>query len=315
MTNSWTENDIPDQSGKTTIVTGANSGLGFETALALAGKGASVVLACRNLEKGEQARVRIRESYPDAALELMGLDLADLSSVREFARDFLSGHEELHILCNNAGIMAIPLRKTADGFEMQFGTNHLGHFALTGLLLDRLLKTPKARVVNVSSIAHRQGKIDFDNLSAEKSYGRLAAYGQSKLANLLFTFELQRRLERVGADTITAASHPGWAATNLQFAGPRMSGSALQAGVMTVLNALFSQSQRRGALPSLYACTAEDVQGGDYYGPNGFQQMWGLPKKVGSNRRSRDTEVAAKLWEKSEELTGVAYKALVVQPA
>ena len=217
----WTTKDIPDQSGKIAIVTGANSGIGFEAAKALAAKGAHVVMACRNMEKGEKAVDDIRAATPAAQLALKQLDLADLGSVRTFAADYQAQHSQLHMLINNAGVMALPYRTTEDGFEMQFGTNHLGHFALTGLLLPTLFATPGSRIVTVSSMAHQMGTIQFDDLGWEKSYSKWRAYGMSKLANLLFTYELQRKLTAAGADTIAVAVHPGYSATNLQTAGEK----------------------------------------------------------------------------------------------
>lgn len=306
----WTADDMPDLSGKTIIVTGGNSGIGYEAAKQLAHKGAHVVLACRDMDKARAAIASITSAHAAASLEAMPLDLARLESVRSFAAAFLAGHKALDVLCNNAGVMALPYRKTADGFEMQFGTNHLGHFALTGLLLDRLLATPGARVVNVSSGAHRMGAIRFDDLNWERGYRKWAAYGQSKLANLLFTYELQRKLAAAGASAISIACHPGYAATNLQTAGPRMEGSTWMESLSEFTNRVAAQSAAMGALPTLYAATAPDVSGGDYIGPNGFGEMWGYPKKVQSNGRSRDTAVAGRLWEVSEQLTSVRYAAL-----
>jgi NAD(P)-dependent dehydrogenase (short-subunit alcohol dehydrogenase family) len=307
----WTLKDIPDLTGKTAIVTGANSGLGYETARGLAGKGAQVVLACRNLEKGEAAIDRILAEHPDAMLKVLELDLADLASVRRFADAYISEGQALHIVCNNAGVMAIPYRKTVDGFEMQFGTNHLGHFALTGLLIGPIVHTGRSRVVTVSSSAHRFGRIDFDGLKAEKSYNAWAAYGQSKLANLLFAYELQRRLEAASVDAISVAAHPGYAATNLQSVGKRMGGSSFQAAILKLINRLFAQNAAMGALPILYAATAPDVHGGDYIGPDGFLEQRGYPKKARSSKRSYDQKLARKLWAVSEELTGVRYDGLV----
>jgi len=298
MTSNWTAENIPDLTGKIAIVTGANSGIGYEMARALARKEATVILACRNKDKGEAAVRQIDQEYPEAKAELMQLDLSDLASVRRFADEFASHYDRLDILINNAGIMAIPFEKTADGFELQFGTNHLGHFALTGLLLDLIIRTPQARVITVSSGGHRFGEIDFDNLNGEKDYNRGGAYAQSKLANLLFTYELQRRLEGAGVDTIAVTAHPGWTATNLQ-AHWRM---------VRVLNPFIAQKPKMGALPTLYAATAPDVKGGDYYGPRGWQELRGYPTKVRSSASSYDTAVAAKLWTVSEELTGVRYQ-------
>ena len=306
----WTSGDMPDLTGKVAIVTGANSGIGLEAALALAGKGAQVVIASRNLEKCDEAAAQIRAKTPACLLEVIRLDLADLASVRAFTGAFRDGHDRLDLLVNNAGVMALPYRKTADGFEMQFGTNHLGHFALTGLLLDTLLNTPGARVVTVSSGAHTMGSVRFDDLQRERSYKKWEAYGQSKLANLLFAYELQRRFAAIGADAISVAAHPGFAATNLQAVGPQMEGSRLQSWGMKLANGLLAQSPEMGALPTLYAATAPDVQGGDYIGPDGLMEQRGHPKKVRSNMASYDEATAGRLWEVSVDLTGVDYALL-----
>jgi hypothetical protein len=310
----WTAEDIPPGAlaGKTIIVTGGNSGIGFEAARAFAGRGAQLVLACRNPQKAGDAVDRLHAAHADARVEVLPLDLASLASVRDFAKQFSERYESLDALCNNAGVMALPLRRTADGFEMQVGTNHLGHFALTGLLLDKLLATPGSRVVNVSSTAHKIGKVDLDDLNYEKrAYSKWPAYGQSKLANLYFTYELQRRLERAGTDTtLAAAAHPGYAATNLQFVGPQMMNSSLLERVAGLANRLLSQPASMGCLPTVYAAVHADVEGGGYYGPDGFQEIAGHPKKVASTKRSHDEATAAGLWELSEELTGVSYDAL-----
>jgi NAD(P)-dependent dehydrogenase (short-subunit alcohol dehydrogenase family) len=297
MTSNWTAENIPDLTGKVAIVSGANSGIGCEMARALARKAATVILACRSQEKGVAAVEQIGREYPAAKAELMQLDLSDLASVRRFAGNFTGRYDRLDILINNAGIMMIPFGHTADGFELQFGTNHLGHFALTGLLLDLILQSPRARVVTVSSSGHRFGKIDFDNLNAEQVYSRTAAYGQSKLANLLFTYELQKRFKVAGVDSIAAAAHPGWTATNLQA----------HTWFFRLLNPFVAQKPEMGALTALYAATAPDAQGGDYYGPRGWQEIRGYPTKVQSSDSSHDTSIAAKLWTVSEELTGVRY--------
>jgi NAD(P)-dependent dehydrogenase (short-subunit alcohol dehydrogenase family) len=302
---------MPDLSGKTIVVTGGNSGIGYEAAKQFARKRAHVVLACRDIGKARAAVAAITAEDPTASLAVMPLDLASLASVRSFTAAFLSQHGTLHVLCNNAGVMALPNRKTADGFEIQFGTNHLGHFALTGLLIERLLATPGARVVTVSSGAHRFGAMRFDDLQWERGYRKWAAYGQSKLANLLFTYDLQRKLAAAGARLISVACHPGYAATNLQLVGPRMQGSSLLESLAQLGNRFVAQSAALGALPTLYAATAPDVRGGDYIGPHGLAQNWGYPKKVQSNRRSHDTAAATRLWEISEQLTGVCYDALV----
>jgi NAD(P)-dependent dehydrogenase (short-subunit alcohol dehydrogenase family) len=306
----WNADSIPDLAGRTLIVTGGNSGLGYETARELARHGARVLIACRSPEKAGAAIQRLRAENPRADVETMALDLASLASVRSFASAFLGRQQALHGLVNNAGVMALPRRETVDGFEMQLGTNHFGHFALTGWLLPSLLATPGSRVVNLSSTMHRTGRMRWDDLHGKRSYGKWTAYGQSKLANLLFSYELQRRLAAKGVQTISVACHPGYAATNLQFAGPRMQGSSLLETGAGLLNRVFAQSAAMGALPTLYAATAPDVKGGEYYGPGGFAEMWGSPKRVGSSRRSHDPADAAKLWGISEDATGVRFDAL-----
>jgi len=303
-------NALPDQKGRTAIVTGGNGGIGLEAARVLARKGARVVIAGRNPAKTRAAAGDLLRSVPSAELETRELDLADLSSVRSFARAFSENHARLDLLVNNAGVMAIPKRQTADGFEMQLGTNHLGHFALTGLLLERLLATPDARIVTVSSTAHRMGRIHFDDLHWERSYSRWPAYGQSKLANLLFASELQRRLAARGATQRSVACHPGYAATDLQFVGPRMDGSQLFAQMSRLGNRILAQSAADGALPTVYAAISPEVSGGDFIGPEGFAEMWGAPKKVGSSARARSEADARRLWELSEAQTGVRFAAL-----
>jgi NAD(P)-dependent dehydrogenase (short-subunit alcohol dehydrogenase family) len=310
MGSAWTTNDIPGQRGRLALVTGANSGIGYEAALALAAKGAQVIIAVRSVEKGQAAADQIRRAQPAASVEVLALDLADLSSVRRFAEDFMARFGQLHMLINNAGVMALPYRKTADGFEMQFGTNHLGHFALTGLLLPAISATPGARVINVSSGAHLMGNIDFNNLDGSKGYQRWGAYCQSKLANLLFTYELQRRFVAAGVNALSAACHPGFAATNLQAAGAKMEGAGFAAQLSELGNQIFAQSAAMGALPTLYAATAPDVQGCDYIGPAGLFGMRGAPVKVRSNALSYDPALAARLWQVSEQLTGVRYELL-----
>ncbi len=296
----WTTNDIPDLNGKIAIVTGANSGIGYETAKALAEKNAVVVLACRNLEKARIAVDQIRQDVENAQLEIIRLDLADLDSVRQFAETFKAQYETLDLLINNAGVMIPPFTRTKDGFELQFGANHLGHFALTGLLLERLVKTPNARVVNVSSGAHRMGSgtIDFDNLNAEKNYSRGGAYGQSKLANLLFTLELNRFFKEIGSDVLATSAHPGWTVTGLQR------------GLMHTISRLVGQQPAMGALPTLRAALAPDAQPSDYYGPGGMMEMRGYPVKVSPSAAAQDQELARQLWQVSEELTGVRYQSL-----
>jgi NAD(P)-dependent dehydrogenase (short-subunit alcohol dehydrogenase family) len=303
----WTADDMPDLSGKTIVVTGGNSGIGYEAALEFARKRANVILACRDLGKARTAAAQITAAAPGANVDVMELDLASLASVRGFADAFHLQHLALHVLCNNAGVMAIPYRRTADGFEMQFGTNHLGHFALTGMLLDTLLATEGARVVNVASGAHRFGSIRFDDLNWDNGYRKWRAYGQSKLANLLFTFELQRKADAAGKTLLSVACHPGYAATNLQAVGPRMSGSSAMEYFTDLGNKLLAQSAAMGALPTEYAAVAPGVQGGDYYGPDSIGELWGNPVKAGCSDAARDTAVAARLWEVSEQLTKVHY--------
>jgi NAD(P)-dependent dehydrogenase (short-subunit alcohol dehydrogenase family) len=293
----WSEAEIPDQSGRAAVVTGANSGIGYETARALAAKGARVVLACRSEARGRDAEARLRAAVPGADARFEALDLGSLASVRAFAEKLRAAEPRLDLLVNNAGVMMTPYGRTADGFELQLGTNHLGHFALTGLLLDPLRATPRARVVNVSSAVHFVGRIDFDDLDGERSYGRTRAYAQSKLANLLFTLELQRRFEAAGADALAAAAHPGSTRTGLQQHAP----------LMRALVALFSQAPPEGALPTLRAATAPDVRGGDYFGPSRFGGMIGPPALARRSPRARDAAAARRLWQVSEERTGVRY--------
>jgi hypothetical protein len=308
----WAEADIPNQRDKIIIVTGANSGLGYETARVLAAKEARVILACRDKGSAELAATRIKNETPTALLTIMRLDLADLNQIKRFAARFRESYAKLDILINNAGVMALPYRETSDGFEMQFGTNHLGHFALTGRLLNRLLETPGARVVTVSSNLHELGKIDFDNLNG-RHYEKWGAYGQSKLANLLFAYELQRRLEGAGSETMSVAAHPGHTATNLQQTGPRMSGNRFQAWLMHLSNRFLAQSPEMGALPILHAATAEGVNGCDYIGPDGLLGMRGYPTKIHSSAESYDPELARRLWDASVEMTEVAYEPLAVK--
>jgi NAD(P)-dependent dehydrogenase (short-subunit alcohol dehydrogenase family) len=306
----WSIDDIPDLAGRTAVVTGANSGLGFESALALARSGAEVVLACRDQAKGAAALELIRQSVPDARAGVAPLDLADLASVAAFAEGYAGAHEGLDILLNNAGVMAIPRRETADGFEMQFGTNHLGHFALTAHLLDHLLARPGARVVTVSSAVAQVGRIRFDDLQGERNYGKWSAYSQAKLANQLFTMELDRRVSARGIALIAVAAHPGYAATNLQSVGPQMSGSGVMERLTGLANSIFGQSAAGGALPSLYGATAPGVAGGQYFGPDGFMAQRGAPKAVSFVKAAKDPAVARRLWEVSEELTGMTFGAL-----
>jgi NAD(P)-dependent dehydrogenase (short-subunit alcohol dehydrogenase family) len=297
----WTTADIPDQTGRVAVITGANTGLGYETAAALAEHGARVVLAVRNLDKGKDAAAQITAQSPDAEVALQELDLTSLESIRAAADELRSEHDRIDLLINNAGVMYTPKSTTKDGFELQFGTNHLGHFAFTGLLLDRLLPVAGSRVVTVSSVGHRiRADIHFDDLQWERSYNRVAAYGQAKLANLLFTYELQRRLASHGT-TIAAAAHPGGSDTELMRNLPRW------AAVVYPVVAPLMQDPTMGALPSLRAATDPAVLGGQYYGPDGLGQTRGYPKLVGSSRKSHDVNLQRRLWAVSEELTGVVY--------
>ncbi|MDG5775760.1 oxidoreductase [Haloarculaceae archaeon H-GB2-1] len=305
---SWTAEQMGDLSGATVVVTGANSGIGFEATREFARHGATVVMACRSVERGERARTTLLEDDPAGSLTVVELDLADLDSVRSFAESVRDSADGLDVLCNNAGVMAIPRRETADGFEMQFGVNHLGHFELTGRLLDLLRDSPgESRVVTTSSETHRGGAIDFEDLQHERSYSRWGAYAQSKLANLLFAYELQRRLDAAAASVVSTAVHPGYADTSLQRRGPEMEGSTLRLQAMRLANAVFAQSAAKGALPILYAATAQALDGGEYVGPGGLFGMRGLPEVGESSSRSRDRDLARRLWTVSEDLTGVEY--------
>ncbi len=308
----WTAQNIPDQTGRVALVTGANSGLGYETTRALVHKGAHVVMACRTLEKGYVARDALLQEMPEASLDVQSLDLASLDSIYTFANTFMSAYQRLDLLFNNAGVMAPPRRETADGFELQLGTNHLGHFALTGRLIDLIVHTDGSRVVTTSSGAHRIGRMNFADLQRVQSYDRWGAYGQSKLANLLFAFELQRKLAKADTHTISVAAHPGYADTSLQSTGPGMDGTSVSYLFMRFANAFLAQSAAMGALPQLYAGTAPDVIGGDFYGPN-ILGWRGYPQKEAAAATAYDPEAAAQLWQVSEELTGVRYQALELQ--
>ncbi|MQA10590.1 MAG: SDR family NAD(P)-dependent oxidoreductase [Pseudonocardiaceae bacterium] len=303
----WTAANIPDQTGRLAVVTGANSGLGLVTARELARAGAHVVLACRDLDKGQAAAEHIALAVSGAKTEVRSLDLASLDVIRGFVAEFRDAHDRLDLLINNAGVMALPRRRTADGFEMQFGTNHLGHFALTGLLLPLLRAGREARVVTVSSGLHRLGRMNFDDLQGEHRYQKWLAYGQSKLANLLFAFELQRRLADAGSKVRSLAAHPGYADTNLQTAGAKMIGSTLTERVMRLGNRLLAQDAEHGALPSLYAATKPDVPGGAYIGPDRMFEQRGHPKIVDATRAAKSHTDAARLWDISERVTGVRF--------
>ena len=301
----WTTADIPDQTGRTAVITGANTGLGYETAAALAAKGAQVVIAVRNLDKGKDAARRIKQATPGADVAVQELDLSSLDSVRSAADELRSTHDVIDLLINNAGVMMTPKSTTKDGFELQFGTNHLGHFALTNLLLDRVVAAPGSRIVTVSSTGHRFARgIRFDDLQWDRDYSRVGAYGQAKLANLMFTYELQRRLSsnpRPGTDTIAVAAHPGGSNTELMRNLP----VAIR-GVGALLTPLF-QGPDMGALPTLRAATDPGVLGGQYFGPDGFAEQRGYPKIVASTTASHDFAAQRRLWAVSEELTKVEY--------
>ena len=300
----WTMENSPDLSGKVMVITGANSGIGFEAARALLDKGAEVVLASRNHQKAQVALVALQKELPQAQLAFIPLDLASLDSIRLFAEQFKKQYNRLDVLLNNAGIMMVPYGMTEDGFERQFGINHLGHFALTGVLFDDLLKTPGSRVVNISSKAHYEGEINFADLFYENdSYSPTKAYSRSKLSNLLFTYELQRRLEKDGADTLSLAAHPGITATGLADHFVSKHFTWLVRGVMRLL----FQSAEMGALPGLRAAVDPTAQGGEYYGPDGEEERAGYPVLVSSNQASHDQQDAARLWEVSEQLTGIEY--------
>jgi NAD(P)-dependent dehydrogenase (short-subunit alcohol dehydrogenase family) len=291
--------DVPDQAGRTAVVTGANSGIGFETARVLAEHGATVVLACRDTAKGEAAAARMAGPGP---VSVQALDLGSLASVRAAASEIHSRHQRLDLLINNAGLMMPPHGTTTDGFELQFGTNHLGHFALTGLLLDLLLPVAGSRVVTVSSNMHRAGRMNFADLQSTQRYRRVAAYGQSKLANLLFSYELQRRLAAAGARTSALAAHPGTAITGLTRYFPPAVDRAYHA-----MGQPIAQNAQNGALPTLRAATDPAARGGDYYGPDGWLEFKGYPHRVSSSARSHDAQAQRRLWQESERLTGVRY--------
>jgi NAD(P)-dependent dehydrogenase (short-subunit alcohol dehydrogenase family) len=303
----WTQQDIPDLSGKIAVVTGANSGLGFESTKELARHGATVVMAVRNMEKGKKAEADILEEVPGAKLDLMKLDNADLSSVHAFADAFKEKYDRLDLLLNNAGVMAIPRQETADGFEMQLGVNHLAHFALTGLLLDVLTGTPGARVHSVSSSAAFTGQINFDDLMGEEEYSRWGAYGQSKLANAMFATELDRRLKEAGYDTIANSSHPGFVMGNLQTNSLEQSGAPFMERLLyRVGSSLIAQDISMGVLPQLYGSTASDAKGGVFYGPKTFR-VRGYPAEQECNGALDDADLLRRFWDVSEKLTGVTY--------
>jgi NAD(P)-dependent dehydrogenase (short-subunit alcohol dehydrogenase family) len=299
MSAKWTDADVPDQTGRVAIVTGSNTGLGLDTSRILAARGARVVLAVRNIDKGNAAAAKIVGSVPRADVKVQPLDLGSLQSVRTAAEELKAVYPRIDLLINNAGVMyPSPRQTTSDGFELQFGTNHLGHFALTGLLLENLLPVEGSRVVTVSSIGHRiRAAIHFDDLQFERSYDRVVGYGQSKLSNLLFTYDLQRRLAAKNVSTVALAAHPGFSDTEL----------GRQNAVLNFVYPFISQSAEKGALPTLRAATDPTAQGGQYYGPDGFMGLAGFPKVVKSSKQSYDQDLQGRLWTVSEELTGVTY--------
>jgi NAD(P)-dependent dehydrogenase (short-subunit alcohol dehydrogenase family) len=304
----WSPDDIGDQTGRVALVTGANSGIGFETARALADHGAHVIMGCRDPGRARVAADKLEHALDRSSIELLTLDLSDLVAVRRSAERFLADHARLDLLINNAGVMGTPYRQTADGFELQMATNHLGHFALTGLLLDRLLASGRGRVVTVSSVMHRTGHIDFDDVAGEKIRNTWSHYGNSKLANLLFTAELSRRLQAAGEPVMAVAAHPGWTRSNLIGNGAAVGHSRLRARVGDRLGNLFGQSAAAGAGPSLYAATSPDVAPGQFIGPSHLVELFGPPKVVRPSRQARNLADASRLWEISEELTGIHYR-------
>ena len=304
----WSLSDIGDQTGKIALVTGANSGIGFETTRVLADHGAHVVMACRNLEKARRAIDELENDLDRSSIELLSLNLADLVDVRRAAEKFRAEHARLDILVNNAGVMGTPYRQTADGFELQMATNHFGHFALTGLLLDRLLTSGRSRVVTVSSQMHRYGRLAFDDVAGLRVDNTWRHYGASKLANLLFAAELSRRLVASSESTISVAAHPGWTRSNLLATGAALGERKVRTKAARTFGSLFGQAAASGALTSLYAATARDVESGQFIGPRHAFQLFGPPKVVRPSRAARDDNDAARLWEISEELTDVHYR-------
>lgn len=307
----WTAADMPQLTGKVAIVTGASSGLGLETAAGLAAAGAETVLGCRRPERAQRAVEEILRRAPAAKVRNIALDLSDLKSIERFARTFMAQYDHLDILCNNAGAMMLPYGRTPDGFELVFGTNHLGPFALTGRLFERIRGTAGARVVALGSLTHRTASLDLDDLNWErKPYSKAGAYSASKLANMLFAFELDRRLREANIPAISVAAHPGWAATDIALGGVRepVHGAARAwKRLVEFGNAFFAQPATMGALPTLYAATAPGLQGGEYIGPDGLFQMRGHPVPVDCENQARDTELACQLWARSEQLTNVRY--------
>jgi NAD(P)-dependent dehydrogenase (short-subunit alcohol dehydrogenase family) len=304
---SWDVEDIREYEDKIVVITGANSGLGFSATKILAEHGAKVVMACRSPNKAKEAKLEINEELVDGDLEVMELDLSSLESVESFAEEFKERYDSLDILCNNAGLMALPRRETEDGFEMQLGVNHLGHFALTAHLIDMIIDS-NGRVVNQSSMAHEDSEIDFDDLMGEKNYSKWDAYGQSKLANVLFSYELDRRLKEKDIDVESVGCHPGVSDTNLFKIGPKMEHSKLKLYFGKIFSKVLGQSPDKGCLPMVYAATSKDIEGGEYIGPNGFKKIRGYPEKQESSKTSHNREDAKELWERSEELTDVKFE-------
>ncbi len=306
MSGKWTAAQMPSLAGKTVLVTGANSGIGYQAALEFARHGAHVLLGCRNPTKGQAALARLRSEITEAKAELAEIDVASLASVRAFAENFLHRQCALDILVNNAGVMALKDREvTVDGFERQFATNHLGHFALTGLLLPALKASASARVVTVASLAHRNGKMEWDNLQGERAYEGWDAYSRSKLANILFANELNRRAVLAGLSLISVPVHPGISRTSIVENGP--GGGSIKMTILRILSPIMTQDDAMGALPTEYAATAPSVEGGQYIGPDGFQEFKGYPKVVQPRPQALDQAAAKRLWEVSEELTGIRY--------
>ena len=302
--NKWNIDQVPSQPGKVAIVTGANSGIGYEVTLSLIKKDFEVVMACRNMQKAEKAKVKILHVYPRAIITLMKVDTSSLKEVKIFADQFHQHYSKLHLLINNAGIMMSPYKVTEDGFENQLATNYIGHFALTGLLLPTLISTVGSRIVTLSSLSYKWSKIVFDDLHSNKSYSKTKAYGQSKRACLMFAFELQRRLSAAGYDTVSIAAHPGLSKTNLDQYYPAL---------IRPLGNLFLQPAAKGALPILYAALDKNLKGGEFIGPDGFQQMRGYPTKVEADEYSNNKVIAERLWSKSEKITNVFYLSKNIQ--
>ena len=308
LKNKWNYDDIGDQSGKIFLITGANSGLGLSASRGLASHGATVVMTSRSIEKGNEAAESFKKEYPEAKLDAMQLDLASFKSIKEFATSFKSKYNQLHGLLNNAGVMQPPFRKTENGLELQMGTNHFGHFLLTGLLLDVIKATPGSRVILQSSVVHENTKgINFDDINNEKKYNRTGVYAQSKLANLLFAFELNRKFLEHKINAIALGVHPGYSATNLQSTGPSLGGASIFSRMYKISNVLIAQNVNKGALPLVCAAVASDVNGGDYIGPTGFRRMRGYPRRLKANKTAYDEKAAKKLWAISEEKTGLLY--------